>query len=212
VAHIRQVSCRYRCPQYPSLVVLRESFKTYKDRAFIVSWARKLLSNQQPVACVWRLICRVWSGPWRPGSHHDARRSTWWQWRPSRVRLRCGQCEPLYTPVNGAPAQGFRRQSHCDRRKLRCHAGVPGQHVRSSRRCVPATSWACSRERWSTTWCAMQAKIVPPFNLPGAVRFNDALAQERGCLKPPGHQARRHCRASVRPAAPGVQRRAVAPT
>jgi hypothetical protein len=40
-------------------------------------------------------------------------------------------------------------------------------------------------------------KIVPPFNLPGAVRFNDALAQERGCSQAPGHQARRHCRASV---------------
>jgi long-chain acyl-CoA synthetase len=40
-------------------------------------------------------------------------------------------------------------------------------------------------------------KLVPAYNLPGAVRFNEAMARGRGTLKKPEHQARRHGRAAV---------------
>jgi hypothetical protein len=141
-------SCRYRCPQYPSLVVLRESFKTYKDQAFIVSWARKsLLSNQQPVACVWRLSAGFGLVRGDRVAIMMPRRSTWWQWRPSRCGCRCGQCELLYTPVNGAPAQGSGAKAIVIVENFAATLECPANTSGHGRRCVPATSWACSRER-----------------------------------------------------------------
>ena len=88
---------------------------------------------------------------------------------------------PLYTRARtGAPAQGLGRQGHRDPGELRRHAGkVHRRRPRSSMWCCApwATSSACSRARWSTTWCATCKKMVPAFDLPGAVRFNEAVAR-----------------------------------
>ena len=77
-----------------------------------------------------------------------------------------GQRQPaLHAARTRAPAQGFGRQGDRHHGELRRHAAaVHARPRRSSTWCWPrwATCSACSRARWSTTWCATSRRWCRP--------------------------------------------------
>ena len=130
-----------------------------------------------------------------------------------RAGLCHGQCQSAVHPARaGAPAQGLWRQGHRHHGELR-HArwnNASPQRRSSTSFCAPwATSWACSRASLVNYVVRNVKKMVPAFSLPGAVRFNEAIAQgTRGTLSRSPTSRPMTWRCCSTPAAPRVCPRA----
>ena len=179
--------------QYPSLVALfEESFAKYKNANAYACMDKKLTYGQldEMSRALGAWLQSKGLAARRPRRHHDAERAAVSGVRgrhPAR-RLRGGERQPaLHAARARAPAQGFRRQGHHHHRELRQDAGAgAGARRPSSTSCWPAwaTCWASPRAAIVNLVVRKVKKMVPAFSLPGATKFNDAIAPAGACSSP----------------------------
>ena len=194
--------------QYTSLVALmEESFQKYADRAGLQLHGQGRQLSRRPTACR-RAFAAYLQGlglqQGRPRRHHDAQRAAVPGGRgghPAR-RLCGGQRQSAVHAARArAPAEGLaapRPSSSSRTSPPRCSSAWRNTPVKHIVLCAMGDLLGLLKGALVNYVVRNVKKMVPAFNLPGAVRFNDAIAQgTRGTLKKPSIKAGRRGGAAV---------------
>ena len=174
--------------QYPSLVALfEESFAKYKNANAYACMDKKLTYGQldEMSRALGAWLQSKGLAARRPRRHHDAERAAVPGVRgrhPAR-RLRGGERQSaLHAARARASAQGLRRQGHHHHRELRQDAGAGAGPRRPVKHIVLASMGdllGFPKGPIVNLVVRKVKKMVPAFSLPGAVKFNDAIAAGR---------------------------------